>query len=389
MNNKRYLLIIYLNELNLWLKTGIKKVTKSKLVSATLSKKGIYSSINKVGEKLIKNLPDYDDDFEILIVEIPVERLSKLKKKSTEYMLPFEWISKVYPITSRGKKLLNGKLDDRIIVQEPIFENQFLPIAKEREKELGRRGAESILKIFELDGYITQFNPKSDLVDEALRLRESNSEKISAERQFMTNLVLYDRNKPFPNNDLGYFYDIGTLLKVYENNDESKRKNLREFADTLERFKTSSEYRKLESMILELHNASMIVNLEKIINENVLVSSLIYLYLRNNIREGNDLEKSGLIEIYNNEFLSLNFEEELALAFWLVGYFFGFEMVADLYYKKIKPETLNFQSSFPELKKKIILNEAKPSSQENEVKEQTQQAIKSESKVKKTRIKKI
>src|SRR5690606_37757317 len=169
-------------------------------------------------------------------------------------------------------------------------------------------------------------------VDEALLLRESNPEKISAERQFMTNLVLYDRSKPFPNNDLGYFYDIGTLLKVYENNDEYKRKNLRQFADTLERFKTSSDYRKLESMILELHNSSMIVNLEKIINENVLVSSLIYLYLRNNIRECNDLEKSGLIEIYNNEFLSLNYEEELALAFWLIGYFFGFEMVADLYY---------------------------------------------------------
>lgn len=354
MNKKSYLLIIYLNELHIWLKSGIKKINKNRFISVTLDNKKVYSSIKKIGEKLTYASPDFEDDFEILIIELPAEKFPKAKKNTTSFTVPFEWIRRIFPITTRGKKLLNGKLDDRIVLREPVFEKQFLQLIKIKENDLCQRGAEVLLKSFDLEEYIEKFSQKVELVSKGLNLRDYNNQKITPENHFLTNLVLYDRNKPFPNNDVGFFYDLGALLKVYENNSEDKRKILRGFADYLERLNKSAENRNIDTMIIELHNASIIEKLEKIIDENIIVGAILFLYLRNNIRELNEPEKSGLFEIYNSEFLNLHYKEQLALAFWLIGFFFGFEMFADIYYKSIKPSVLAFPNALPEIKKPTI-----------------------------------
>ena len=349
MTNKIYLLIIYLNELHLWLKIGSKKINKKQLLKASY-KKGQISQTKAFNDKIRNLLPEYDDDFEIVIIEIPQERISNLFKKKSEFNIDFKYISKIFPISSRGKSLLHGKIDDRIILQEPIFPEIFNELAREKEKTLSIRGADALIEIFNFSKYKNQFLKYSGVVDEALLLRESNNEKINREKPIIFNLVLYDRSKPFPNNELGYFYDLGTLLRLYENDDEVIRNTIREYAGSLDKFKNISSYSKFDSMINELHNSELIKKLEEIVKENVLVASILFLLLRGDIRESNDLEKSHLFDIVSNEFLTVHYDKELALALWLIGYFFGFEMVADLYYKRFSSEVLRFKEPFPKLK---------------------------------------
>ena len=353
MTNKIYLLIIYLNELHLWLKIGSKKINRKQLLKASY-KKGKISQTKAFNDKIRNLLPEYDDDFEIVIIEIPEERISNPIKIKSEFNIDFKYISKIFPISSRGKSLLHGKIDDRIILQEPIFHEIFKELVREKEKILSIRGADALIEIFNLSKYKNQFLKYNGVIDEALLLRETNNEKINREKPLIFNLVLYDRSKPFPNNELGYFYDLGTLLRLYENDDEVIRNTIREYAGSLDKFKNISSYSKFDSMIIELHNSELIKKLEEIVKENVLVASILFLLLRGDIRESNDLEKSHLFDIISNEFLNIQYSKEIALALWLIGYFFGFEMVADLYYKRFNSEVLHFKEPFPKIKNSNI-----------------------------------
>lgn len=354
MNKTSYFIIVYLNELHIWLKSGVKKVQMDHFICAIMKTEEDFIPSAEFCDKLTNASPDFEDDFEILIVEIPAEKLSNYEKNANPFIVPFEWISRIYPITTRGEKLLKGKIDDRIILSQPIFEKQFLRLLKIKEKDLCNRGAEALLKTFNFEEYIEKFSQKIDLISKGLNLREKNTEKISAENHFLTNLVLYDRYKSFPNNDVGFFYDIGFLLQVYGKNSKDNGKILLEFKDYLERLKKSAENRNIDTIIIELHNASMIERLEKIIDENIIVGAILFLYLRNKIRETSEPEKGGLFEIYNNEFLNLHYKDQLALAFGMIGFFFGFEMFADIYYKTIKPSVLTFPNALPEIKKPTI-----------------------------------
>jgi hypothetical protein len=340
-----YLLPLTLNEFLLWYRRSSLNIMKFRLipiVDENFAEDG--SPLDTIGARVVEGIPDYDEDYEVLIAR--VEDISRVphycfnEGKPSFINISIHNLDCVYPITSRGKRLLQGRVDSNIKVAKPIFESYVDASVQRRQSSLSLLGGEALLQIARLD--IAKYQDTIEVLrNEALSgaSRSSRDEQFPLVGTLIENLLCYSRREgviPIPTTDIGYFYDFGIIVsKLYSDNDDiaklldQYRSCLKEITD-----KSKNKSAKLHHLLEKTDDVRSLFDTALEIKLSV-ASIIIFLKLQSELYQHQNLDKSKLEELVTN--LKMVREHDIALALWLVGVCFGFEFFCANYYEATQP----------------------------------------------------
>jgi hypothetical protein len=338
----KYLLALTNNEFLLWYRRSELKIMKFRLIPIVDIDFASDTSLLDIAARVIETMPDYDEDYEVLIAR--VEDVSKVAPscfdecKPVSVNISIQNLDCLYPITARGKRLLQGRIDSNIILDEPIFESYINASVQQRQSSLSLLGGAALLKIAGLD--IDKYqNTIKLLEDEALSgaFRRIHDEQFPLNSStLIENLLCYTRHESKTTTDIGYFYDFGIIVrKVYSDNHniddllKKYRTCLKEIAN-----KTKNKSPKIYYLLENTHDVTSLFDAALEMKLTV-ASIIIFLKLQSELYQHENLDKTSYKQLVTK--LDGVHESDIALALWLVGVCFGFEFFCTNYYEATQP----------------------------------------------------
>lgn len=276
-----------------------------------------------------QNKTPFEYDEEYLIIHLCQE----MENQNTIQKFLITDLKSIYPLSRQAKQSIQERIDSRIKLEEPIFENLIPAIISNIQNNEIEMSISALWTIFDLDS-------SSDLIKHKIGVEhiykgiEFRKEGVKSFQMPNVNiwsiLIAYDRYEYFPNSTLGYFFDAGQVFAY------SKQSNF-ENSKLYTLLKSIKEDSKTPIIISELENSEQ--SQSYILNTNFdglkfhIVAPL-YLMLKDDLRTSDDLKQSKYFTKTSLEYLK-SFGDEFKAAVILLGSFFGYKKVYDLYYDKL------------------------------------------------------
>lgn len=308
-------------------------------------------------EKLISKIPPFDHDEELLFLEIELQDTGNYKDGGVVQKLDIRQVYKVFPSTGKGKKGLRGKIHSNVKLLEPIFEqavNQSRERLLKKESVMGAKAAIDIMGLGKIDEKAVQ------TVMEAMEVRKEGKMPGPGE-SILHFAVCYERYEYFPTDDLGYYFDLNSIMAEYYN--RSRKHKVRATESRLLRYLNGLVDKSLGLMkIFEMiwDDPELAVLRGTVKEDNIpVLEIIIFLWLREQVRCGHKLNNSN-VEILIKT-LKDSFPDAVRTSFSMVGAFFGWkEFNMELYAANALPfiyegsdseHTNELRSSKPAVKK--------------------------------------
>ena len=341
-----YLTIILRNQFNLLYRCGYTMIPKSKFIpfNGEINKNTIDILFNA-----FKNETPFDYEEEYLILE--------LNKKNIDFLnveLIVTDILKIYPLSERAKQTIESRLDQRIRLEPPLFEDVLSLIEIRDQKHQIKWGINALGHLCEIDAETIQNIKQSIGEQNILDGLENRNSGIKSDEIFKENywqhLLSYDRYEYYPNTTLGYFFDAGQIYaqsvgkKTFEGsgvhsylvNLEQTNPNLN-ILEILELFENDEEPRAFVSK-----------NTAKGVKQYLV--TVLFLKLKDEIRKKDSIKETVLLkrlDFFHSDILKDSFDFSVVL----LGAFFGLKEFYDEYYNCLD---LKFYKDPKEIAKNII-----------------------------------
>ncbi len=333
-----------LNEFILFYKRSILKVMKFRLI------KFVDIISDEIGSRVVEGLPSYDEDYEVIIALLSIngslEPLYHFDDNKPSYtLISIDSLRSIYPITKRGERLLQGRLDDEIYVSPPKFESYVYHAQALQERDSCLKGGAALLKIASID--INKYQSDISLLENdvllAAKARFDGVQYPIDDATILENLICYARSKSMVTNDFSYLIDFGLITKLFADKGVISDEVIANYRSCLSEIKKTAD----SETLLYFLNQEQLVNLLKsfsdALNLNFPIASIfIFLKLQHELYENSNLDKTSFHGLVS-DFRVPEREAELAIALWILGACFGFEFFATNYYQSVKPEFLNLE----------------------------------------------
>ena len=129
---------------------------------------------------------------------------------SSKQWIEIEDLTEVIPLTAAAKNSLERKFDSRIKFQPPKFQHVYARYESYIDFQECLKGALSFWKLARIEGAFLKIVP-DEIIFKAFNYRIVATKSYEINDSFLTHLFVYDRYESFPNNDLGFFYDVGEI----------------------------------------------------------------------------------------------------------------------------------------------------------------------------------
>lgn len=277
---------------------------------------------------------EYNEEYLIL-------HLSKSDETVTENTL-FDIldIKAIYPLSKQAKVSIQEKIDQRIKLEDPLFESVLPIIESNIQKKEIEKAIDALWQICGIDGN------KEDLLSliglenifNGLSFRQQGT-KASAitDGNYWSILIAYDRFEYFPNEIIGYFYDAGQIFAHSKNRPTFEGSDLYKFLSSL------NKNLKMLQILSAIEDAEITQSYRTQTTTGDIKKYIIaplFLMLKDEIRNADDLNSTKLMK-HTNELKKYGIQFSVAVV--LLGAFFGFKKFYDLYYDKLN---LRFFKSF-------------------------------------------
>lgn len=270
---------------------------------------------------------EYDEEYLIL-------NLSNLKEKQDASQIFYiSDLKSIYPLSKQAKQSIEQRIDVRIRLEEPVFEPLLTDIvSKIKSKEI-EMSIKALWMIFDLEGQIDEISEQLGL-ENILNGLDSRVKGIKSYQLQSDNiwsiLIAYDRYDYYPNTYLGYFFDAGQVFAY------SKKRKI-ENSKLFSALKDISEDSKISEIINNLQtseNAQSYIQNTKLGSLNYYIVAPLFFMLKHEISNIDELKKSKYLtkaaitalKEYGNDFKAVII---------LLGSFFGFKFIYDLYYDNL------------------------------------------------------
>jgi hypothetical protein len=284
---------------------------------------------------------EYDEEYLIL-------HLTKTVGSNTENLLfEIQDILAIYPLSKQAKHSIEEKIDQRIKLEQPIFESVLPIIVNSIQKKEIEKAIDALWQICEIEG------DKNELLSfigienifKGLSYRQKGVRASKIETgDYWSILIAYDRFDYFPNETIGFFYDAGQVFAYSKNMSTFEGSGLHSFLDDLSKnLKTPQIISAIESSAVtqSYRVQTTIEGLKK------YVVAPLFLMLKDELRNADDLYSTKLLK-YITELKRYDIQFKAAVV--LLGAFFGYKKFYDLYYDKLN---LRFYKSYNPKKEAI------------------------------------
>lgn len=333
---KQFLSIILRNQFNLFYRFGYTFISKSQLVEFDGN---INNEIKDIILEKFKTVTPFEYDVEYLILQLDKENINE----SDFIKFEIEDITAIYPLSQQAKTSIESKIDQRIRIEQPIFETILPSIQTEiktKEVENAISALWSICKIESpLEKYIANIGLENIFNGLEFRKQGTKANKIQ-NGNYWEYLIAYDRFDYFPNSTLGYFYDAGQVFAVNKGLPTFEGSGIHQF---LEKLNSANPTAKLPDIVKYLETEEQLkgyVSQTTTSNIKQYIVAPLYLMLRDEIRKSDDIAQTKLFK--NLDYLK-KFDDSFNYAVILLGAFFGFRKFYDNYYEALN---LRFYKDF-------------------------------------------
>ncbi len=270
---------------------------------------------------------EYDEEYLIIHLCQEMENTKTIQK----FLIPD--LKSIYPLSRQAKQLIQERIDSRIKLEEPIFESLIPTIISNIQNNEIEMSISALWKIFDLGGSgdIIKLKIGVEHIHKGVEYRKEGVKSFQLQNENIWSILMaYDRYEFFPNSTVGYFFDAGQVF-AYSKNATFERSKLFEL---LKSIKVDS---KTPIIITALENSQLSKSYISNTNFDGLkfhTVAPLYLMLKDDFRNCDDLTQSKYFSKSSLEYLK-SFEDEFKAAVILLGSFFGYKKVYDLYYDKL------------------------------------------------------
>lgn len=267
-------------------------------------------------------------------------------------------ISAIYPLSNQAKFSIQEKIDQRVRLEQPIFESVLPMIEAGIQKKEIEMAIEALWRICEIDGNKNEFLALvgMDNIFDGLSYRQhgTKAQKING-GNFWSILIAYDRYSFFPNTTLGLFYDLGEIFSYYKGKTDGLIGT--KIFDVLETINKRDPSSNFQTIVKELDTnplTSNFINDIKSISDNKfspVIASTLFIRWRDELRNN----ESPIFDstIFNKKTKQVAFFSEYPIevktALMLLACFYGFKKFYDAYYDKLNLRFFKAYSSTKEV----------------------------------------
>lgn len=299
---------------------------------------------------------EYDEDYLILHLD------KSENESSSNIRFDIQNIISVYPLSKQAKISIESKIDQRIKLEQPIFENALSTIEANIHKKEIEKAIEALWLICNLEGSNAELLQTIGLenIFQGIEFRKSGikANKIK-EGNYWSYLFAYDRFDYFPNSTLGFFYDAGQVFAYSKKHPTFEGSGLHKF---LQNINLENPDIKFKEIISTLESEEAIKGYISQTTDNNIKQYFVaplYLMLKDELRNSEEVSQTKLIK--NLKHL-LDFGDNFKVAVILLGAFFGYKKFYDNYYDKLdlrfyKPV---MKEPVPQKKVEVIKSEQEP-----------------------------
>ena len=347
---KQFLSIVLRSQFNLFYRFGYTFIPKSELIEFNDI---ISNETKKYIIKQFSTVTPFEYDEEYLIIHFE----KSINSESEFFQFEIQDIVAIYPLSQQAKISIESKIDERIRLENPIFEILLPTIETEIEYIEIKKAISALWEICKIDCPIEKFidNIGLEQIFSGLEFRKhgTKANKIQ-DGNYWEYLIAYDYYQYFPEGIIRYFYQLGEIFSYYKGK-----------SDGIEGTKIEENLKKIGSgnfdQILQKFNEkslplSFIEAMQEIGKSefNPIIVSVLFLKWKTDLSiQDIEITKSSIF--FKGEIAFMDkFPHEVKLALILLGAFFGFRKFYDNYYELLN---LRFYKSYKVQQKVEVIQE--------------------------------
>lgn len=170
----------------------------------------LTNDLNRMIQLLNKALPLFEQDHEIIILEIDKSKINL----QNGILISFDSIYCIYPLTKTGRQLLDGKINDDFILEAPVFENAIEALRMIRTMTFRRATSSKLLIHYNLNEFIKKSLLLS--IESSIEKNLMNKSNPQVFSTFLDHLIAYNKTPSYiPDGNIEHICKIGAVAIKY------------------------------------------------------------------------------------------------------------------------------------------------------------------------------
>lgn len=347
-----YLAPIFRSQFNLFYRYGYTHIPASQVIKFDGK---ITNEIKHSLVDLFTSISPFEYDEEYVVLHLEAEGSDSVGN----ILFEIQNVVSVYPLSKQAKISIESKIDERIRLEQPIFESVLTEIENNIHKAEIRKAIDALWLICNLEGSKDELIAEIgiDNIFQGMEFRKSGTKASQIKKSsYWSYLLAYDRFDYFPNSILGFFYDAGQVFAYSKNLSTFEGSALHKYLETINSTNPSIKLKDVISLLEKEESVTGYTSQTTTTNIKQYVVAPIFLMLKDELRSADDVSQTKLVK-YTDYLLEFGINFEAAVV--LLGAFFGYKKFYDTYYNRLG---LRFYKSqkLPIQKKKAEIEEKKP-----------------------------
>ena len=178
---------------------------------STIDLKGMLKhDLNGLIELFNTAMPLFEQDHEIILLELDKNKINF----QNGILISFDSIQCIYPLTRTGLQLLDGKINDDFILENPVFEGAIDALRLKRSMAFRRATSLKLLTHYNLDALLEK--PILSLIESSVEKNLLDKSKPQLFNTFLDNLIAYNKTPSYiPDGNIEHICKIGAIAIKY------------------------------------------------------------------------------------------------------------------------------------------------------------------------------
>jgi hypothetical protein len=309
--------------------TSLYRFGKIPLISnkiITTDNQSIEEVNSKVYEEFL-SLPYFVGDEEYLIISFENILIDNI-------WLEIEYVTEIIPLTRAAKNSFQMKFDTKLDFKDARFETIIHKVEEQIDIQERYRGAKAFWNLCQVK---SEYEPllKNELIESSYNKRINAVKSSEFTDDFFIHLLAYDRYEFFPNSELGYFYDIGEIFAHSKGKTSFTGSSFHSFLESNKQAFSEKSFVQLAQIISE--SDEVIKFTEQLTSDGLkqYIASAIFLKFKDDLAERDTIKDSATGKLIVQIRKDKQFVNELNLAIYLTGIFFGYQKFYDDLYELV------------------------------------------------------
>lgn len=343
---KQYLSILLRNQFNLFYRFGYTYIPRCQLLGFD----GVINESTKEDlVKLFSETTPFEWEEEYLIIHF--DKSEVFEGQVINFQI--QDIVKVYPLSAQAKSSIETKIDQRIRLEKPVFENILRKVEKAIEKHELEKAIQALWNICDIEDDLNKYisNIGLDNIFNGLERRKIGTKPNQIkDGNYWEYVLAYDRFDYFPNSILGYFYDAGQIFANTKGLPSFEGSALHKFLQDINSSKPEIRIKEIVKLLETEEQGKKYVSQTTSNEQQQYLITPLYLMLKDEIRKAEDIKTTNLFKHLKT---LKEFGSSFNYAVILLGAFFGFKKFYDAYYDNLNLRFYKSYQPFKDKKEKV------------------------------------